>query len=375
MKKVVLIAEAMLGGIRQHVFDITLGLDKKEYDVYLIYSDLRADETFFSQLDELNKNVTLIKCNEMLREIGAYDIKAYKRITSILREIKPDIVHCHSSKAGIVGRLAAKRCGVKRIIYTPNAYAFQSPDISNVKKCIYVMAERFLAKYATDLTISVSKGEREQALRYKLDKPNKFELIYNAIPEVEIPSKAELRKRIGLSNDIKYVGFTGRCAAQKDPFTFLNIAKEIIARRENVEFMYIGDGELQEQMQDWVDENGLKSQIHLLGFRKDASEIVGALDVYLSTALYEGLPYSMIEAMRAGVPIIATDCVGNNELVIEKRNGMLFPIKDIETGVTCVLDQLYEKKIRSQDVIDTFKETFSIEKMINRLMMIYTESV
>ena len=371
MKKVMLIAEAMLGGIRQHVFDIARGLDKKEFEVYLIYSDNRADDKFFEEIDEVGKNVKLIKCNEMERSIGLHDMKAYKKVKQYIKEIKPDIVHCHSSKAGIVGRLAAKNCKVPLILYTPNAYAFQSPDLSDIKKKIYIYAERYLSRKACSMTINVSKGEMNKALEYKLDAPEKFTLIYNGIPEIDLPDKEELKEKIGLKKNVKYVGFTGRCAKQKDPMTFLEIARQVISRRDDTEFIYIGDGELQEQMQDWIINNNLTDKIHMLGFRNDSAEIVGAFDVYLSTALYEGLPYSMIEAMRAGVPIIATDCVGNNELVIEGNNGRLFQIGDNDKAEKLILNQIENKEIGVEAVIETFKRNYSIDNMMSILTKIY----
>ena len=142
MKKVVLIAEAMLGGSRQHVFDIARELNKEEFQVYLIYSDARADEKFFEEIKEIGKTVELIKCDEMQRSLGRHDFAAYKKIKWLLKDIQPDIVHCHSSKAGVVGRLAAKKCNVPLSLYTPHAYAFQSPECSAMKKWIYIYGLR-----------------------------------------------------------------------------------------------------------------------------------------------------------------------------------------------------------------------------------------
>jgi len=369
--KIAIVVEAVLGGIRQHVCDITCGLDKEKFDIYFIYSEQRADDTFFKQIHELNECATLIKCNEMQRELGIWDIVAYKKLVCILKKINPDVVHCHSSKAGIVGRLAAKRCDIKKIIYTPNAYAFQSPDISRAKKALYIGAERVLSRFATDITINVSKGEMAEAQKYKLDKKEKFKLIYNGIPDKKLPSKEQMRGKLGLSNEIKYVGFTGRCAAQKDPFTFLEIAKAVVKQCDDVEFLYIGDGELFDHMQEWIIKEELSNKIHMLGFRSDAEEIVGGLDIYLSTALYEGLPYSMIEAMRAGVPIIATDCVGNNELVFPRENGWLFQCKDWDGGAKLVLNQFDEEIIISSAVREMYKQEFSLDSMMNKLTKTY----
>lgn len=370
-KKIVMIVEAMLGGIRQHVCDIVESLNQQEYEIYVIYSDLRADDAFKKNKEQFMKYAKLIQCDVMQRSIGVKDFIAYKEIVSMLGKIKPDIVHCHSSKAGIVGRLAAKKCKVPLIIYTPNAYAFQNPDISFVKKYIYIYAEKILSRYATSLTINVSKGEMKLAQDYKLDRPEKFKLIYNGIPQIKLKEKQQIREELGMDENKFLVGITARCAKQKDPFTFLRIAEETVRRNSDIEFIYIGDGELQEEMNQWIIDHGLEHKIHMLGFRKDAAMIVGVFDLYLSTALYEGLPYSMIEAMRAGVPIIATDTVGNNELVFERINGRLFPVKDVNCAVRMILKQYEKGGIESESVKETFIKEFSMTTMLNRLSEVY----
>lgn len=371
--KVVQVVEAMLGGIRQHVVDIVENLDTDKYENYVIYSQRRADKAFFDELDKLQKCATIIVCDEMQRELGMNDFVSYRALVKHFMTIKPDIVHCHSSKAGIVGRMAAKRCGVKKIIYTPNAYAFEAPDISIIKRSVYVYAERFLSRHATNMTINVSKGERKLAYKYRLDKDEKFTLIYNAIPNIELPEKAVLKKELRLKNNVHYVGVTARCARQKDPITFLNIALKVTKKRDDVEFLYIGDGEMMPEMKSYVEEYNLEDKVHLLGFRSDANLIVGALDVYLSTALYEGLPYSMIEAMRAGVPIIATDTVGNNELVVDGENGFLFDIGDASRATELILEQIEDKSLKPESVFNRYLELFELTKMISDLELVYNK--
>ena len=369
--KIVMVVEAMLGGIRQHVCDIIKNLNQEYFQIYLIYSDLRADDIFFKEKDLLSEYATLIRCNDMQRELGKQDIRAYNTLVRLFDEIQPDIVHCHSSKAGIVGRMADKKCSIKKIIYTPNAYSFQNPDISSIKKQIYIVAERILSRHATTMTINVSKGEMQQAISHKVDKENKFTLIYNGIPQIELPDKNYMRDKLNLCKDRYYVGVTARCAQQKDPMTFLNIAEKIIAKMQNVEFIYIGDGPMQQEMKQWITEKNLENKIHMLGFRTDAAEIVGVLDIYLSTALYEGLPYSMIEAMRAGIPLIATDVVGNNEIVADGINGILFPAKDIKAGANAVIRQIEAEQIKKKNVVKSFEERYSLKHMLNSTEYIY----
>ncbi len=374
-RKIVMVVEAMLGGIRQHVCDIVESLNQQNYEIYVIYSDLRADDVFKKNKEQLMEHAKFIRCSSMQRSLGVKDFTAYKEMVKILENIRPDIVHCHSSKAGIIGRLAAKKCKVSCIIYTPNAYAFQNPDISLIKKYIYIYAEKILSGYATSLTINVSKGEMRLAQDYKLDKPEKFKLIYNGIRQVELKGKNQVRKTLGLDEEAFYVGVTARCAIQKDPFTFLRIAEKVVRRSSDIEFIYIGDGVLFKEMNEWIMKRGLEQKIHMLGFRTDAAVIVETFDIYLSTALYEGLPYSMIEAMRAGVPIIATDTVGNNELVFEGINGKLFPVKEVDRAVDMIFEQYETNAITSENVKETFRKEFSINSMIDKLNEIYRGEV
>lgn len=374
-KKLVIIVEAMLGGIRQHVCDIVENLDKEVYEIYILYSDLRADEIFEKDINKLRKQARLIKCNAMKRSIVKDDYIAYKTIVSILRKIQPDIVHCHSSKAGIVGRMAAKKCKIPLIVYTPHAYAFQNPETMMFKRLLYIFAESFLSRYATNITINVSKEEMYLAQKYRIDKVKKFILIYNGISQKELKSKKQMREVLGFEENKYYVGVTARCEQQKDPYTFLKIAERVVHFNEEIEFVYIGDGGMKEEMCDWIKEHGLSSKIHMLGFRTDAAFIVGALDLYLSTALYEGLPYSMIEAMRAGVPIIATDTVGNNELVFEGINGRMFPIRAVNKACKLILDQYKDNRIKPQDVKNTFEKRFSTENMIEHLNAVYSRKI
>lgn len=376
--RIAFVVEAMLGGIRQHVCDIIQNLEKEEYDIYLIYSDIRADGKFYMLRPELEQEgVHLIQCNEMRREISKWDLKAYKRLVKIFKEIRPDIVHCHSSKAGVVGRMAARRCCIKKIVYTPHSYAFLSPDISVLNKGLYVAAEIFLSRFMTTKTINVSQGEMNLALNYHLDRSDKFVLIYNGIEEKDTSkiNKGIIRKQLGITENKVLIGVTARCAKQKDPMTFLQIAATALKGNDNLEFIYIGDGPLEGEMREWIDEWRLGNKIHMLGFRPDAADIVGELDIYLSTALYEGLPYSMLEAMRAGVPIIATDVVGNNELVKVGKNGLLFKAGSIAGGVAAIRTQVEQMVIRSDEVVATFLEKFSLEKMKGDVVKIYRGGV
>ncbi|WP_058953373.1 glycosyltransferase family 4 protein [Clostridium tyrobutyricum] len=374
-KKLLLISESLGGGVRRHIIDLVYGLDKQKFDVYLLYSKDRADDIFLNQVNELKNYVTLIESRYMVREISIKkDFKAYREIKYIIKKVKPDIVHCHSSKAGVLGRVAAKRLSVKKIFYTPHAYYFQNPKVSKKKKFIYIVIEQVLSKFFTTKTFNVSNGEKQCALDNKIDKENKFATIYNGIEDIDLPSKENMRKSLGISQNAFVIGVTARLDEQKDPFTFVKIAKNIILKHNNVHFVYIGDGPLFEKVLDYIKQNNLENNVHLLGFRNDADKVVSAFDLYLITSLYEGMPYSPIEAMRAGVPIIATDTIGNNEIVFPNQNGYLFAVGNVLQGTSAVNMFIENKKSIKFNVRKVFKKFFLKNNMIENIENEYINS-
>ncbi len=124
---------------------------------------------------------------------------------------------------------------------------------------------------------------------------------------------------------------------------------------------------MEQAVRDWMKKEQLENKIHLLGYRDDAAALVAMFDIYLSTSLFEGLPYSVIEAIRAGIPVVATDVVGNQELIVDGVSGMLFPLKDAQKGAELVLEQLHTNKIQSEKVIQIYEERFSLEAMLKKL--------
>lgn len=366
-KKLLLIVEAMGGGVRRHVVDLINGLDKSQFTITLLYGKRRADASFLAQIQELEKEAQLIGSDNLVRELSPkQDYAALKEIKNVIREVQPDIVHCHSSKAGVLGRLAAKQMHIKKIFYTPHAYSFQAPEFSASKKAVFVAIERWMSRHATTMTFNVSKGERQCALENRLDKPEKFQVIYNGVPDIPLPSKDEARKCLNLPIDVPVVGTTVRLNEQKDPFTFIKIAKNVIQSCPNTQFLYIGSGPLFEPMQKYIQEHQLDKNVHLCGYCEDAELLVPAFDVFLLTSLYEGFPYALLEALRAGAPIVATDTVGNNEIVLPGQNGELFKIGDVEDGARAVLNML-NNPIEKGKITQFYRDHFSLEPMIDTI--------
>lgn len=371
-KKVLLISESMGGGLRKHVVQLIENLDNTKFDIYLIHGNEMLDETFINNYDSLKNYSKVYLCNSFKREIDPKnDWMAYKFISKKIKEINPDVVHCHSSKAGAIGRVAAKINGVKKIFYTPHAYSFLAPEFGSFKKSMFIQVEKYLSRFATVKTFNVSKGERDSAIEANIDKKEKFEVIYNGLPEIQGIDKKIIRKNLNFDMDSFIVGNNARMSKQKNPFLFLEIAKDVISIDRNYHFVWTGDGPLLEDAKKFVKKNNLSENIHFLGDRKDSEIIVSSYDLFLITSLYEGLPYAPIEAMRVGVPVLATNVVGNKE-IINKQNGDIFDTSDREKAVKFILDRNGIENFESKEIKKVFKKNFYLDDMIKKIGDFYT---
>lgn len=352
--------------------DVVHGLDLDRFSVGIIFGESRGGAGLQRTLDDLRHYAQLFPCGNLIRNIDfSHDIAALAFINGVIRSFKPDIVHCHSSKAGILGRLSAKICGVKRVFYTPHAYSFMAPEFSPRKRSLFVFIEKVFSRFATTLTFNVSKGEKQAALDNKLDTTDKFVVIYNGIPDISLPTRAEARQCLGLSVDDLIVGCTARFVEQKNPDESIAIAERVIARKPDAHFVYIGDGPLLPRLRQYVDDQRLSDHIHFLGARSDAERVVTAFDVYLLTSLYEGLPYSLIESIRAGIPVVASDVTGNNE-VVTSDCGLLF--SGVDEGTTDIL-QLLQSPIPYDSVRSVYERAFASSHMVKQIEHYYLRNV
>lgn len=372
--KVLIIAETVMDGVGKHVDDIIDFLDKDKFELTIAHGSLRMDHRFKAIQKKWQKEVRFVEIPELQREIKlSRDFKAYRVLRKLISKVKPDVVHCHSSKAGVVGRLAAKVCGVKRIYYTPHAYAVQNPESQTSKYLLYLGVERFLARFATTSTINVSVGEKHFAVKHKIQKPHHFRVIYNALG----PQKTNHPVKVSfdyIPEGVHVVGCVARLFDQKNPMEFLKIAKDICAQRRDVYFIWVGTGELLESSERWSKANNLDDRVFFVGHQVNIQAYLERFDVFLSTSLYEGLPYTLIESMQAKCPVLATNVIGNNEAIKNGYNGYLYKLGDVSEAcekLEFMLDNptIIEKMQIASQV--RFRECFTIDKMMCQIEKLY----
>ena len=362
--KLLIISEPGSGGVKRHVMDLLNNLNKDRFEIIYAYSKKRADKDYLSELDELSYEIQIKEIYHLQQTISIKnDSLAFIEIFKLINYLKPDIVHCHSSKAGVLGRIAAKLLKVPKIIYTPHAYAFQNSNLSNLKKRFYLLVEKILAQYCTTKTINVSYGEMKVALDNKIDKKEQFIVIHNGVDKKEAKINQITNFKIDRQDIV--VGNIARLEEQKNPLEFLEIAKSINENNKKYKFFWIGNGSLLTTCQEFIKENKLKDICYLLPFNEKNEELISAFNIFLSTSLYEGYPYVLLDANVNKIPIVASNVTGNNEIVKNNVNGFLYKSGNVSEAKNIITKYSIWYKNLNFNKLDTVKQ------MVENIQKIY----
>jgi glycosyltransferase involved in cell wall biosynthesis len=254
-----------------------------------------------------------------------HDAAAVWRLASMLDGV--DLLHTHSSKAGILGRAAARLAGVAGVVHTVHGWSFHSAQPRLVHRA-YVEAERAAAR-VTDRIVCVSRADRERGLASGIGHASQYRILRSGIDPslyaVTDEARARARRAIGAKPDEIVVGSIANFKPQKAPLDFVEAARLARARDPRLRFVMAGDGESRPAVERAIAAANLAGCVKLLGWRDDVPELLAALDLFLLTSLFEGLPRTVLQAMAASVPVVATDTGGVAEVVIDGETGRLVP--------------------------------------------------
>ncbi|MDK0799568.1 glycosyltransferase family 4 protein [Clostridium perfringens] len=281
--------------------------------------------------DELDKApIKLINIDFERNPYNLKNIKAFLQLNNILKEGNYDLVHCNSPIGGALGRLCSSRNNVKNIIYTAHGFHFfkGAPLINNI---IYKNIERYLAK-KTDLLITINNEDYESSKNFKLRNGKGKKIIINGMgidtqfyKNVNV-NRNKKRKSLGINIDDIVCISTGDLIKRKN----YEVAIKAIAKCEcsNIKFLICGDGILKESLMKLCLDLGVQDKVIFLGFRNDIDELLKISDIFLFSTKQEGLARSLMEAMASGISVIASDIRGNNDLIIDGKNGFLVEYND-----------------------------------------------
>jgi glycosyltransferase involved in cell wall biosynthesis len=329
--QVLQVVEATTAGVGRHVLDLSAGLVELGVDVTVACPPVREGaERDVALVERLAARGVAVAPLPMRRAIRpAADWRAYRALLALLRRERFDVVHAHSSKAGVLARLAARRAGVPAVAYTPHAFAFQGAPRRPSGR-LYRGLERWLGHRATDRLICVGRSERELALRHCIAPAGALALVENGIDPAPFVAAARDGARplddLDLSRPL--VGFVGRLAPQKGLDVLIEALRLLVEAGVEASCVLVGEGEARAALAARVARYGLDGYVRFAGYRDDVPQVLAGLDVFVLPSRYEALPYSLMEAMAAGRAVVASDAGGNRDLVVDGETGLLVPAGD-----------------------------------------------
>lgn len=272
----------------------------------------------------------LVDLDVIRREIRPlWDLRGLARLTRFLQDSSYSVVHTHTSKPGVVGRLAATRARVPVIIHTVHGFGFHE-ESGVLARRVYSGIERVAANWC-DRVVTVSEFHRNVALGFGITDPEKIIAIPNGVHPVRAQSRqhtrAEIRSRLGVADDFVVLS-TGRLAEQKGLEYLIRAVPLIAATGRSLKVLLAGEGPLQPELEVLVSKLGIKGQVRFLGFRDDVGELLTAADLVVLPSLWEGLSISLLEAMASSKAIITTTIGSNREVTGDGYAAVLVPPKD-----------------------------------------------
>jgi len=367
------------GGAQQYVFDLANSF-LKTYNLFIaagqgentkLLNDLATQQVPFHQFRFLVREISPIK-----------DFFCIFEIWWFFRKNKFDIVHLNSSKVGVIGAIAAKLAGVKKVIYTAHGFVFNE-KINFVTKGIYIFLE-LTSFLFTDCIITVSEFDSNSLKKLIFVNKNKIRVIYNGVNEKDLKFKTEKEARHFFFDRINKVENSN----QKIIYTIANLfenkgidnlieaVSKIVSRDQNLIFIVAGDGPCKYDLKKLVEDKNLKNYFYFIGFLKNPEQYLKAAHLYISSSRKEGLPYSLIHALAAQVPIVTTDAGGCSEIVGNNISGLIVPVdepNELAINVIKIINNkvLYDS-LRDGALVSLRK--FSIEKMIENTKKVYEET-
>jgi glycosyltransferase involved in cell wall biosynthesis len=345
-----IITRLIIGGAQENTMLTAALLDPDRYAVDVISGPQTGSEGSLQE-EVRARGIPLTIEPALVREIRpAKDLLAVVRLARFIRRSRYAIVHTHSSKAGVLGRWAAWLAGTPIIVHTVHGWGHHERQHPLARR-FYILLEQ-VTQRITDKLIVVSPRNIEKGLADGIATPAKYVTIRSGIEldRFRRPARPReaVRAELGIPLDAPVVGTVTRLSPQKAPLDFVTAAAQVAASRPNAHFVVVGDGPLRAEVESRVAAAGLAGRFHLTGLRRDVPDLLHSFDVFALTSLWEGLPRVLIQAMAAGLPVVATAVDGSAEAVEDGVNGLLTPPGDPQALAAALLRLLGDPALAAQ---------------------------
>jgi len=377
-----LIAGIGSGGAGEDTLLTIEGLNKKKYHIDLIVGKEPREDTL---KEIVNKKINLIYVRPFnIRYHFFYDPILLLKLIFLFKKNQYGIVHTHTTKTGIIGRIAARIAGVPVIIHGLHGNALEVFD-SKFINIIKIFLEKRISKF-TDANISVSEIVSRKYLEYGIGKKDKYFTVrsgmelnkfFNAREGVDEQKK---RQELGINREDFIIGNVGRLAASKGHQFLFQAIKKILENRKNqsVKLLVIGEGKYKEKLIKYVKKHNLERNVIFTGYRKDVAELMAIMDLFVFASLREGVPKVLVQATAVGIPIAAFNIDGVSEILKDNYNGFLVEPKNIEQLVEIIIKYMNNKKlirIHGKNGQNIVRNRWSVKGMVKGTEQIYNHLI
>jgi glycosyltransferase involved in cell wall biosynthesis len=356
MRVLHVIARLNVGGTARYITRLAEELPKHKIETFVATGFVQGSEAE----DPSAKKLKVIRIPSLGRQIyPVNDHFAFKQLLEVIKEVKPDVLHTHTFKAGYIGRIKTKEinkaAGKKvKFVHTFHGHLFDDPEFSGLKSLVITSLERRFAKN-TDAIVTVGAQVGKELLERKIGQPKQFTNIPPGVEPLKVP-KAKPRTKIT-------IGWIARVTGVKNPLRALEIAK----RFPDAQFLVAGGGDMLDQVKAQAPRN-----TKVLGWT-DAAKLFAASDIILSTSENEGMPIALIEAQLAGKPVVATNVGGVSEVVLNKKTGFLTHknTEDLSKALEKLINSKALRTAQGKAAEAHATKAFSVEKMIQSHVSLY----
>lgn len=367
----------LLTGVQRVTLDELKGLDRAHFEPYLICQQPGPLSEAATQA-----NIPCLFVPDLVREISPrHDWRALWQLRALCLTHAFDVIHTHSSKTGLLGRLAGRLAGVPLVIHTVHGYAFPAARTRRERR--FYLGLEWLGARLCDAMIVLKEDDRKLA-QQRLGVPtDRLILLPNGVDTERFrPRLTEERQRLretllNISADTLAIGMVGRLWRQKNPHCLVEAASRILRdARVDVRFFLIGDGELRESLEQRIAELGLGDRARILGWREDMPDLLPALDIFVLPSRWEGLSLAILEALACGLPVVVSDIPGNRDLVDIDRDGLVFPDDDAAALATALTRLINDAELRhafGQAGREKVLRYYRLEQRIERIRDFYLQ--
>lgn len=338
----------LLSGVQRVCLDELQRLDPKKYKRFLICS-------YPGPLTEEAEKygIECIYIKKLQREINlSNDIMALINLFRVFKRYKFDIVHTHSSKPGVLGRIAAKLASVKFILHTVHGFSFPTAK-NKVEYYLFWILEK-IGAICGDLTLCLHEEDAKIAARKLWISTHKIKIIANGVDlnkfiKFSDDKRISIRDQlINVGKDDVVIGMIGRLWPQKNPLFLVKVFSRLVKENNSLKLCIVGDGELKKEIECFIKQEGIESNVSLMGWRNDVNEMLNLFDVFVLPSLWEGMPLAILEAKSASLPCVVSNIAGNKTIINNNVDGFCFELDrtgdDLKDKLSILVNDLSKRK-------------------------------